>query len=324
MFDKNKTEIIFPAYYSSSDFGKIINQLAQNKREQNDKAFKIAFSQLSDNANTSVAAVYIEPSKMTAFHFHDYYELNYVYEGQCIQYISDRPYFQRTGELLLLPPDMGHSHCSLHNTKMITIMISKQCFYECQNEITVNYPDNFLSYIINNDVYMIFKKSDGTFPHDICMRIYDQCRESSPLNDLSARHFAALLLIMLCRCERYDNLFMDLKSQRYLFFGAESIVQYINENYSDVTLDDLSKKFGYSKTHIHRLIKAHTKQTFSAVLLSNRLKNAQNLLANTQMTIAQVAAETGFGSSEHFCRTFKSHCKITPTQYRLQYKKSNC
>ncbi len=53
-------------------------------------------------------------------------------------------------------------------------------------------------------------------------------------------------------------------------------------------------------------------------LLQKRLDYAAVLLTNTEKSIADIAAESGFESNSHFSRTFNQKFGISPLQYRKQ------
>ena len=50
--------------------------------------------------------------------------------------------------------------------------------------------------------------------------------------------------------------------------------------------------------------------------LSERLRIAANLLANSDMPIQTIAEKTGFVSAAYFTRFFRSATQMTPTEFR--------
>ena len=51
-------------------------------------------------------------------------------------------------------------------------------------------------------------------------------------------------------------------------------------------------------------------------LMRVRLDRGAELLKSTRMRISQIAAVTGFGSSEYFVRSFGKRFGMTPKEYR--------
>ena len=93
---------------------------------------------------------------------------------------------------------------------------------------------------------------------------------------------------------------------------------YININYNkQLTLDELAKKSGYSKSRFSHLF-FETVGT-SPIKYQNdiRLKTSCELLHSTNLTITEIAQSCGFNDSLYFTRIFKKKYKTSPTQYRL-------
>ncbi|MCR5627339.1 MAG: 2-isopropylmalate synthase [Lachnospiraceae bacterium] len=94
------------------------------------------------------------------------------------------------------------------------------------------------------------------------------------------------------------------------------IINYIQENYLSVTLDDLSRQFFLSKPYLSKYIKEKSGMTFGENVQKIRLKKASTLLKNGNMKIEKVAESVGYPSVEHFNRQFKKKYGMTPVQYR--------
>jgi AraC family transcriptional regulator len=57
-------------------------------------------------------------------------------------------------------------------------------------------------------------------------------------------------------------------------------------------------------------------------VLAERLRRVRWLLHHTPLSIAAIAAETGFSSQSHLCIQFKLKEKVTPMQYRRASSRS--
>ena len=94
------------------------------------------------------------------------------------------------------------------------------------------------------------------------------------------------------------------------------ILNYIQTNYLDVTLEDLSEKFYLSKPYLSKYIKEKSGMTFGETVKRVRMKKARALLKSTNMTVENIALSVGYQNVEHFNRLFKKAYKMTPVQYR--------
>ena len=96
------------------------------------------------------------------------------------------------------------------------------------------------------------------------------------------------------------------------------IMNYIQANYIDVTLDDLAEKFYLSKPDISKYIKEKSGMTFGELVKKIRMKKAKALLKSSNMTVENIALTVGYQNVEHFNRMFKKAYNMTPIQFRNQ------
>ena len=66
------------------------------------------------------------------------------------------------------------------------------------------------------------------------------------------------------------------------------IMNYIQENYIDITLDDLAEKFFLSKPYISKYIKEKSGVTFGELVKKIRMKKARALLKSSNMTVENI------------------------------------
>jgi YesN/AraC family two-component response regulator len=93
-------------------------------------------------------------------------------------------------------------------------------------------------------------------------------------------------------------------------------LNYILNNYSTVTLKELSEQFNFSVPYCSKLIKSLTGYSFSELLTSVRMQQGERLLLLTQLSIAEISDKIGYEHPETFIRVFKRNFGISPSQYR--------
>lgn len=82
----------------------------------------------------------------------------------------------------------------------------------------------------------------------------------------------------------------------------------------------LSAWAGLSPSRLHAVFQAHLGVTPMAYVRRLRLAEARRLLAATDLSIAEVAAATGFASPFHFSRRFRAEARTSPSGYRSQMR----
>lgn len=94
------------------------------------------------------------------------------------------------------------------------------------------------------------------------------------------------------------------------------IMNYIQEHYLTVTLDELTEKMHLSKPYLSKYIREKSGKTFGDIVKNVRMKRARTLLKNTSMTVENIAESVGYQNVEHFNRLFKRRYGMTPVQFR--------
>ena len=95
-----------------------------------------------------------------------------------------------------------------------------------------------------------------------------------------------------------------------------NILNYIQNNYQNITLEELAEKFHLSEPYISKYIKDKSGKTFGEHVANVRMKKAKVLLKNGNMTVENIAYAVGYQNVEPFNRTFKKMFDMTPVQYR--------
>ena len=95
-----------------------------------------------------------------------------------------------------------------------------------------------------------------------------------------------------------------------------AMLNFIQNNYQDVTLESMAAQFHLSEPYISKYIKDKSGKTFGEHVAHIRMKRAKTLLKNGNMTVENIADVVGYPSVEHFNRTFKKCFDMTPLQYR--------
>lgn len=101
----------------------------------------------------------------------------------------------------------------------------------------------------------------------------------------------------------------------------EQIDLYIEQEFmNDLTVQSMTVHFYMSREHLCRTYKKATGQTINGKITEVRIKEAQKFLAETSLTITEIALQVGFGSSQYFSKVFKRAMGITATEFRQRTK----
>lgn len=149
--------------------------------------------------------------------------------------------------------------------------------------------------------------------------ISDEYSSENPLKEAAIYSKLISIYVSLYRNNIYENdRFSDVRSakQHEYIDKFMSVCNYINEHYNqDLTLESVADVAGFSKFHFSRLFKKFSNITFYDYLCRKRIMEAEKLLLNPNLSVTEVAMQTGFNSISTFNRVFKSIKKCSPTEY---------
>lgn len=84
----------------------------------------------------------------------------------------------------------------------------------------------------------------------------------------------------------------------------------------DVPLDELASVIGVSRWHFSRAFKATTGLSPHRYLEERRLDEAARLMANTRLSIIDIALSVGFAGGSQFARAFRRRRGVSPARFR--------
>lgn len=111
----------------------------------------------------------------------------------------------------------------------------------------------------------------------------------------------------------------DMNRYRY-----EMAVQFIQDNYDGpLKLSDVAEKIHVSERQLQRIFNEQASLTFSEYLEQFRLSKVCSWLVKSNLSVEEIAVESGFSSSRYLHYVFKNRFSMTPKMYRDQLRKQN-
>ena len=100
---------------------------------------------------------------------------------------------------------------------------------------------------------------------------------------------------------------------------VEKVINYLERNYSKrIFLEDISKTVKLSQEYLSRIFKFQTGMTIFDYLIKIRIEKSQEFLKDVKYNIKEISNMVGYPDVSYFCRLFKKHTKLTPTEYRMK------
>ncbi|WP_159459704.1 AraC family transcriptional regulator [Scatolibacter rhodanostii] len=267
---------------------------------------------------TSVRIWYTHLEESFSTHWHNALEILVGENGYYESIINDITYHVRAGEILLIPPGMTHTLTPKDNCNGFVYLLNLDILEAIQSSASV-------MPILTQPIYIT--ETNNPKLHALAHTLLRQMREKYFSDDeMLELLFYSYFLNLVAEIGRYysasvqSDLHLRLDKRKEYVNKFNEIINYINKNYTeDLTLEGVSKEFGFSKYHFSRLFKQYTQFTFCDYLMYQRVKSAEYNLAQANMSITEIAFQSGFSSLSTFSRVFRNQKNCTPSEYRELY-----
>ena len=244
-------------------------------------------------------------------HNHKEIEINYIRSGHCIVGVEDSFLPLKKGDCIIIYAGLPHSF----------IVDSREKCSITQLEFSVQAPEEL-------ERRMVFLQRKQKY------------------HKLTNCEMTSYLMESLCRINRVDGehrhtqlklgffqLFIELSvkieekqkvRERHGKAGKiAEVIQYINENYElSLNIENLAHMFDISSRYIRKCFVQETGTSCQHYINSLRIGKAKELLWFTSYTVTEIAMQTGFNSSQYFCRIFQQYTEMSPLEYRNLWRGS--
>ncbi len=261
-------------------------------------------------------------TQKTQLHTHDYLELAYIVSGEFSQKILGKTITFHQGELCFIDKNCAHQDCFLPTSATILFFgISNSVFHDI---MTSHVAEEKITKFLNSALlkqkdlqqYLHFK------PHKDASNLLEETLKTLLLelihHDEASPHICKGLLMRIFRILSIDydfSLSKELKKEmNWLLF--EEITSYIKEHYQNITIQQLTKQFHFQEDYFNRLIKSKVGVTYTEYVQDLRLKMAEQLLLETNLSIDEISEEIGYQNKGYFYKLFMERYHITPAQFR--------
>ena len=251
--------------------------------------FHQPMNSLSNNYN---AAFY--KTEIWKQHFHKSLELVYVMRGSLNCNINGTEY-------LLMPEDFGlclpydiHAYEPQKNTLYWVCVFSEDYVH---------------------DFAKIIRDKTGDFKFNCSSSVTQFITESLIKNTKLTRLLIKASLYAVC--DEYSKSVRLTDKNKRISENIVLITDYVEKNHTkDIKLSDIGNLLGYDYHYVSRYFHSVFKMSFSEFLTLYRLETAINLMEQSDKKIVDIALESGFQSIRSFNDCFKSHFKMSPTEYK--------
>lgn len=239
-------------------------------------------------------------------HTHNHAELFYIVGGKGQFLIEDQLYPVNTNHLVIINPNVTHTEVSLNAQPLEYIVLGIDGV-----ELSIDNTSNGQFCILDH-----FESMDITS----CLRnILREMELKQPGYEDICQAFMEILIIRLMRS---TGLSVPSEPQNSVAnHQCAAVRRYIDHHFKEsLTLDQLAEEAHMNKFYLSHAFKREYGVSPINYMISRRLEESKYLLAETDLSMSQIAQLLGFSSLSYFSQVFHRTQEITPMEYRQQNK----
>jgi len=256
-----------------------------------------------------------------AKHNHNFFELTFILKGSGQHILNESIIDYKEGDVFFLTPKDEHEFIIATPTQFGILKFTEQLFLEKTNLTSSTYwrknLDSVIFYanIIPESIIAFDKDREqlfclyGLIKNEIeNMLVYGR--------NVLIELFGALLIIIS------RNLKSSLKELPKTNVSEkekiDSILTYVRQNILNkerIKIKAIAAEFYMSPNYVSVFIKKHAGISIQQYVIQTKLKMAERLLKQTNLTISEIAEKIGFVDTSHFNKIFKKYIGLNPSEF---------
>jgi AraC-like DNA-binding protein len=249
------------------------------------------------------------------YHYHHEYEIIFISHASGSRFIGDKIGGFENYDLAFLGPNLPHKWKFEKTSAKSRIIVIKFKDALVNNPLFKVSGTEKINQFFSNAQYGLICKDSKTI------------LEFKPVLDRLVSQTgirAALSLIELCYdfslCDKWKKettITYNLQLSTQNFKIIDEVYNFILSNFTEsLSLEEVARKFNYSKSGFFQFFRKHTGQNFSAFLLHLRISEACKLMVQTHLNVNEICYKCGFNNLSYFNRKFKQINGCSPSEYK--------
>ena len=251
------------------------------------------------------------------WHWHREFEFLYVESGKVLCGIGEKQIILSEGDAIFINSKILHRFYA-SSGGVIPNFVCMPEFIAPESSLV--YKKYILPIISSNMSFQYFQSAEPWQARSIQIMIkIMETQENEKIKELSTLALLQNLWLIF-----YENVKLSGKEEVQTVDETaqkrvQLMMQYIHENYKQgLSLNEIASHIGVSKSTALHLFQRFLHTTPVNYLIEYRLQAASRLLKNTNKKVKTIAYESGFHNVDYFCRVFKNHYHVTPSEYRCK------
>ena len=261
----------------------------------------------------------LQQNHIEALHYHSCAEIGICVKGSGVVHVDDRIYTFSEGDLQFVPPGVPHLAAAAPDaeTRWHWISIESQRILE-----EAGFRDTeMLQELTENSFAGVFRPQE----HPRLAELFSKMQELLHRQEIYAWEETVFLVgLLMVECAKVGRQVQQENKKEARAGKLRPAIAYIRKNYPDkeaMREERIAEVCNMSSSHFRAVFKRETGMSVRDFIIQTRLARAAYLLRSTELSVLNVALESGFGQASCFNRSFLRNFGKTPTEFRADTRK---
>lgn len=248
--------------------------------------------------------------------YNDYYSFGYLYSGNRIVITPEKSCTVTAGTIVFIHKDMPHRTTGHLDTDYENFSIKfKECVLE---RLIQTVGDKWVQTLFGQIAIRLNEKADKRV-REILKNMEQEWNNYNDYSNLMLEClFTEMMLVIIGDKTSFQTNITKLSEKQKILVDA---INFLESNYqNDPLLTETASAVNVSASYLSRIFASEMNSTYSTYLLRAKIKHAQDLLANTELSVLEISMQTGFKNHNYFSDVFKKSVGVTPQGYRRKMR----
>lgn len=241
-----------------------------------------------------------------AMHLHEYFELEIILGGTGEQNLNGTIYPLRPGTVYLITPIDFHSITPKEKLTLCNISFDEVILSPTLRMQFLNRRENLIFYDIDDTRHL----------QSLALQLENECTSTDIYASQARKNLLELLLFAMARSAGDGSGGLPMLHSGNVQNSMQFLFQHFRES---ITLEQVAAQSGYTANYFSHLFHQITGQKYVDFLTQLRLNYAKTMLLNSDASVFDIAAASGFSSQSNFFRAFRKEMGLSPAEYRKQH-----
>ncbi|MEE1047233.1 MAG: AraC family transcriptional regulator [Clostridia bacterium] len=243
-------------------------------------------------------------------HWHAYYEIELVVEGEGKHIINGHNYHETEGDIFLMRLTDFHGFSMKRESEHWVVEIPPALMPDEIAQLLVLAEGDILTHLSPED----FNRAKELF------FMIEECNDkNNSFYEMQKMHLMCSLVLFIL--EKVGNNLPEKCSRNNV--QIREIIAFIQDNlFKNLSISDIASHFFISREYLSAFFKKNTGITLVSYIRKAKITYASKLVVTTDKKMIEIAEASGFNAISTFMRDFKKEFGISPTEMRQRYREN--